>query len=96
MTRKDAWDDTRDAGFDRLDVTGNSHLRALGEEYVRAFRAGASAREMAEENPFSVLKPGRVLANPMWEVHDREIRRGISLAKALEFNKPRPVVEDDR
>jgi hypothetical protein len=95
MGRKSLWDELREAVYEHLEASEQPHLRILGDQYVEAFRAGAKAREMAEANPFATLKSGRVVANPMWEVHDREVRRGIQLAKVLELNKPRPAKVSD-
>ncbi|HXD54711.1 MAG TPA: hypothetical protein VN618_08155 [Solirubrobacteraceae bacterium] len=60
-------------------------------------KAGAFARKAAEKEPFTKLRSsGRIVSNPMWEVHDREVRRGIALAKALDLTGPGEEVERDR
>jgi hypothetical protein len=89
------WRAVQEAVDEHLDAEGNPHLAQLGIEYVEAMRSGARLRELAEEKPFSVLKSGRIVSNPLWEAADRDIRRGIQLAKALELNRPRPAREAD-
>lgn len=89
------WTAVREAVMEHLDATHQSHLAQLGEEYVWAMRSGARLRELAEANPYSTLKSGRVVSNPLWDAADRDIRRGIQLAKALELHKPRPPAEED-
>jgi hypothetical protein len=83
------WREIQEAVDERLDAAGNGHLAQLGREYVEAMRSGRRLREMAEAKPYSELKSGRIVSNPLWEAADRDIRRGIQLAKVLELNKPR-------
>jgi hypothetical protein len=78
MAPKDVWEEVREAIYEFLDASEQSHLRALGDEYVEAMRSGAKLRELAEEKPHSELKSGRIVSNPLWEAADRDIRRGFS------------------
>ena len=64
-----------------LEATHQAHLGALGEEYVAPMQSGARPRELAEANPYSTLKSGRGVSNPLWDVADRDIRRGFSSRK---------------
>lgn len=82
------WEAVQRAVDEHLDAEGNGHLAQLGREYVAAMRSGARLRELAEATPQVKLKSGRIVVNPLWEASDRDIRRGIQLAKALELNKP--------
>jgi hypothetical protein len=84
------WRTVQEAVDEHLEATKQSHLAQLGREYVEAMRSGARLRELAEAKPYSELKSGRIVSNPLWEAADRDIRRGIQLAKALELHKPRP------
>lgn len=84
------WRAVQEAVDEHLDAEGNSHLAQLGVEYVAAMRSGRRLRELAEQKPYSELKSGRIVSNPLWEAADRDIRRGIQFARALELHKPRP------
>jgi hypothetical protein len=72
-----------------------SHLEPLAREYVAALESAALLRAEAQAEPFSTLKSGRTLIHPGFEAADRDARRAIQLAKALELNKPRPAREAD-
>jgi hypothetical protein len=82
------WRAVREAVYARLDADGYAHMRALADEYVEAMRSGARLRELAEQAPSVELKSGRIVVNPLFEAADRDLRRGVQLAKCLELNKP--------
>lgn len=89
------WSDIHEAVRDQLAADGMLHLAQLGIEYVEALRSAQRLRALAREQPFSVLKSGRVVVNPLFEAADRDSRRGIQLAKALELVKRRATAEAD-
>jgi cell division septum initiation protein DivIVA len=62
-----------------------SHLEPLAAEMVAALESAAMLREAAQAEPFSTLKSGRTLIHPGFEAADRDARRAISLAKALDL-----------
>jgi hypothetical protein len=61
------------------------HLEPLAREYVWALESAARLRDAAQAEPFTVLKSGRRLIHPGFEASDRDARRAISLAKALDL-----------
>ena len=62
-----------------------SHLEPLAAEMVAALESAAMLREAAQAEPFSTLKSGRTLIHPGFAAADRDARRAISLAKALDL-----------
>lgn len=86
------WEALKSAVFAQVDALGGAdHLRGLAEEYVKTMRSGTRLRELAEQQPFTTLASGRIVAHPGWEAADRDLRRGLALAKALGLNKPGKV-----
>ena len=70
------------------------HLEPLAREMVAALESAATLREAAQAAPFSTLKSGRVLPHPGFEAADRDARRAISLAKALDLPAARAPAAD--
>jgi hypothetical protein len=70
------------------------HLEPLAREYVAALESAERLRAEAREKPFTTLKSGRVLLHPGFEAADRDARRAIQLAKALDLPKLPAVVDD--
>jgi hypothetical protein len=62
-----------------------SHLEPLAAEMVAALESAALLRAAAQAEPFSTLKSGRTLIHPGFAAADRDARRAISLAKALDL-----------
>jgi hypothetical protein len=79
-----------------LAASEQAHLGHLGSEYVSALESAANLRAMAEANPFSELKSGRVVVNPLFAEADRDVRRALSVAKAIGFNQSLEVRVEDR
>jgi roadblock/LC7 domain-containing protein len=62
-----------------------SHLEPLAAEMVAALESAAMLRKAAQAEPFTRLTSGRILPHPGWAGADRDARRAISLAKALDL-----------
>jgi hypothetical protein len=58
---------------------------ALASEMVAALESAALLRAEALASPFATLKSGRVLIHPGFAAADRDARRAISIAKALDL-----------
>ena len=65
-----------------LEATHQAHLGVLGEDYAAPMQRGARLGELAEANPYSTLKSGRGVSNPLWDVADRDIRPGSARESA--------------
>jgi hypothetical protein len=88
MTNNARWDHLRDEAQTRLQAEGNGHLAPALEELVDALKSARSLRRLAEQEPTSTLKSGRVLANPLFVEADREARRAAGLIRLLGLQQP--------
>ena len=89
------WAAVHEAVREHLAACDLEHLAPLGVEYVEALRSGANLRELAEAQPSSELRSGRVVVSPLFEASDRDLRRAVQIAKAIWLNERRKAGKRD-